>query len=131
MGYDTGRPTFVFTGTMDYPPNVDAVRWFANDILPIIRRTLPDAAFYIVGNSPSPAVQALTTIPDVHVTGRVPDVRPYLAHATAAVAEAACRMAGDPVAADAIGQAARARVVTFYDWPVRLSRFDDLLRPAA
>ncbi len=176
--YDSGRPTFVFTGTMDYPPNVDAVRWFANDILPIIRRTRPDATFYIVGNSPSSAVQALTAIPDVHVTGRVPDVRPYLAHATAAVAPmriargiqnkvleamsmarpvivtsgalegidaepgvdvilanseadfaaAACRMARDPAAA-AIGLAARTRVVTSYDWSVRLGRFDDLLRP--
>ena len=60
-----------------------------------------------------------------------PGVDVILANTEAAFAEAACRMAGDPVAADAIGQAARARVVTFYDWPVRLSRFDDLLRPAA
>ena len=84
--FDASVPTFVFTGTMDYPPNVDAVRWFAQEILPIIRRTLPAAAFFIVGNSPSPAVLALASIPGVHVTGRVPDVRPYLAHATAGVA---------------------------------------------
>ena len=50
--YDITRPNFVFTGTMDYPPNVDAVTWFANEILPLIRRTLPAAQFYIVGNSP-------------------------------------------------------------------------------
>ncbi|MGE0418864.1 MAG: TIGR03087 family PEP-CTERM/XrtA system glycosyltransferase [Acetobacteraceae bacterium] len=84
--YEPGPATFVFTGTMDYPPNVDAVRWFAEVILPLVRRTLPDARFYIVGNSPSPAVQALGATQGVVVTGRVPDVRPYLAHATAAVA---------------------------------------------
>lgn len=84
--FDTALPTFVFTGTMDYVPNVDAVTWFAQDILPIIHQTLPQAQFYIVGSSPSPTVQALAQIGGVHVSGRVPDVRPYLAHATAAVA---------------------------------------------
>ncbi len=84
--YDSSLPTFVFTGTMDYIPNVDAVTWFAQDILPIIRKTLPDAQFYIVGSSPSAAVQNLPRIEGVHVTGRVPDVRPYLAHASAGVA---------------------------------------------
>ncbi len=84
--YDASIPTFVFTGTMDYPPNVDAVVWFATDILPIIRRTIPAAQFYIVGNNPAPQVQALTRIDGVFVTGRVPDVRPYVAHAVASVA---------------------------------------------
>ena len=84
--YDTTRPNFVFTGTMDYPPNIDAVRWFATDILPLIRSTAPDAQFHIVGSSPSPEVSALARISGVFVTGRVPDVRPYLAHATAGVA---------------------------------------------
>jgi polysaccharide biosynthesis protein PslH len=84
--YDTSRPNLVFTGTMDYPPNVDAVRWFANDILPLIRAAAPEAQFHIVGSSPLPEVLALAQISGVHVTGRVPDVRPYLAHATAAVA---------------------------------------------
>lgn len=82
--YPTDRLNFVFTGTMDYPPNVDAVRWFARDILPIIRRTAP-AHFHIVGSSPSAEVRALAG-DGVFVTGRVPDVRPYVAHATAAVA---------------------------------------------
>jgi len=84
--YNVGVPNFVFTGTMDYVPNVDAVIWFANDILPLIRRSLPTAQFHIVGANPAPAVQALARIKDVHVTGRVPDVRPYLANASAAVA---------------------------------------------
>lgn len=84
--YDVTRPNFVFTGTMDYPPNADAVIWFAQTILPLIRRQVPAAQFHVVGSSPTPAVQRLTEIPGVFVTGRVPDVRPYVAHATAAVA---------------------------------------------
>jgi sugar transferase (PEP-CTERM/EpsH1 system associated) len=84
--YDTSHPTFVFTGTMDYPPNVDAVTWFASDSLPAIRQRHEGAQFFIVGANPSPEVQALAERAGVHVTGRVPDVRPYLAHATAAVA---------------------------------------------
>jgi polysaccharide biosynthesis protein PslH len=84
--YDASRPNFVFTGTMDYPPNVDAARWFAADILPLIRRHAPDAQFHIVGSSPSPEVTALAQTAGVFVTGRVPDVRPYLRHATAGVA---------------------------------------------
>jgi sugar transferase (PEP-CTERM/EpsH1 system associated) len=84
--FDAALPSFVFTGTMDYVPNVDAVSWFAQDILPRIRQSLPRAQFYIVGSGPSSAVQALAQIDGVHVTGRVPDVRPYLAHATAAIA---------------------------------------------
>ena len=84
--YDTSRPTFVFTGTMDYPPNVDAVRWFTAEILPIIRKTLPEACFYIVGQRPAKEVLALAQTDGVHVTGMVDDVRPYLAHASAVVA---------------------------------------------
>lgn len=84
--FPTDRLNFVFTGTMDYPPNVDAVRWFALEILPIIRRSAADARFHIVGSSPSADVRALASDPGVFVTGRVPDVRPYVAHANAGVA---------------------------------------------
>jgi len=84
--FDTRLPTYVFTGTMDYPPNIDAVTWFATEILPLIRGSVPGAQFYIVGNAPSAEVQRLARIQGVFVTGRVPDVRPYVAHATAGVA---------------------------------------------
>ncbi|HEV2673683.1 MAG TPA: TIGR03087 family PEP-CTERM/XrtA system glycosyltransferase [Aliidongia sp.] len=84
--YATDRLNFVFTGTMDYPPNVDAVVWYAREILPIIRSRSPGAQFHVVGSSPSPEVQALATLDGVFVTGRVPDVRPYVAHANAGVA---------------------------------------------
>jgi sugar transferase (PEP-CTERM/EpsH1 system associated) len=84
--YDVSVPNYVFTGTMDYKPNVDAVTWFARDILPLIRRHEPAARFHVVGNAPSPEVWRLAEDPAISVTGRVPDVRPYVAHATAAVA---------------------------------------------
>jgi sugar transferase (PEP-CTERM/EpsH1 system associated) len=84
--FDPAIPTFVFTGTMDYLPNIDAVTWFATGILPIIRRTLPGARFFIVGGSPAEEVKRLAKLDGVTVTGRVPDVRPYVSHATAAVA---------------------------------------------
>jgi sugar transferase (PEP-CTERM/EpsH1 system associated) len=76
----------VFTGAMDYHANVDGVRWFARDVLPAIRNALPDALFAIVGSNPSADVRALSEVRGVVVTGRVPDVRPYLAHAAAVVA---------------------------------------------
>lgn len=84
--YDITCPNYVFTGTMDYPPNVGAVTWFAEDILPLLRRTEPRTQFHIVGSSPAPEVESLARTSGVFVTGRVPDVRPYIANATAGVA---------------------------------------------
>ena len=75
----------VFTGAMDYWPNVDAVTWFASDILPSLCVSVPSLRFYIVGMRPTPTVQALAS-ERVIVTGTVTDVRPYLAHARAVVA---------------------------------------------
>ncbi len=79
-------PLAVFTGQMDYRPNIDAVRWFAADILPLIRQRHPQACFAIVGRAPTDAVRALAKLPGVTVTGEVPDVRPWLAAADAVVA---------------------------------------------
>jgi polysaccharide biosynthesis protein PslH len=83
--FDPALPTFVFTGTMDYIPNIDAVVWFATEVLPLIRQAHPMAQFFIVGSSPAEAVRRLASLDGVTVTGRVPDVRPYVLHATAAV----------------------------------------------
>jgi len=80
-----GHIPLVFTGAMDYWPNIDAVTWFVGDILPQLRQAWPQLCFYIVGRSPPPAVLALTG-PAVVVTGTVPDVRPYLQHAALVVA---------------------------------------------
>lgn len=75
----------VFTGAMDYWPNVDAASWFANEALPQLAREWPRLRFFIVGRSPTPAVQSLAGS-RVVVTGTVPDVRPYLRHAAVVVA---------------------------------------------
>ena len=79
-------PSIVFTGTMDYWPNIDAVTWFADAVLPALRARFPALRFAVVGASPAPAVQALGRRPGIAVTGRVADVRPYLAHAALVVA---------------------------------------------
>jgi sugar transferase (PEP-CTERM/EpsH1 system associated) len=84
--YPAGIDTLVFTGAMDYWANIDAVQWFANNIFPAIRLQLPKVEFYIVGARPSAVVMALADLPGIIVTGSVPDVRPYLAHASIAVA---------------------------------------------
>jgi len=83
--YPPGGPVLLFTGAMDYWPNIDAVTWFAREILPALRARLGGVRFWIVGMSPAPAVQELAA-DDVFVTGRVPDVRPWLAHADVVVA---------------------------------------------
>ncbi|MDO8770445.1 MAG: TIGR03087 family PEP-CTERM/XrtA system glycosyltransferase [Burkholderiaceae bacterium] len=75
----------VFTGAMDYWPNIDAVTWFTRDILPRLRQSWPHLCFYIVGRNPPLSVLALAS-DSVVVTGTVPDVRPYLQHATLVVA---------------------------------------------
>lgn len=84
--YPDAVPRVVFTGAMDYRPNVDAVCWFAAEVLPLLRQQLGDARFVIVGSRPSSEVQALASDPAVQVTGRVEDVRPYMAHAAVIVA---------------------------------------------
>lgn len=84
--FDAAKPHFVFTGTMDYWPNVDAVVWFADAIFPLVRKRLPDAHFVIVGANPSAEVLRLAARPAITVTGRVADVRPYIAHARCSVA---------------------------------------------
>jgi len=84
--YAPGTRPLVFTGAMDYHANVDAVRWFATEVLPAVRQRVQDAVFTIVGSNPAPEVRALARDSAVVVTGRVPDVRPYLAHAAVVVA---------------------------------------------
>jgi sugar transferase (PEP-CTERM/EpsH1 system associated) len=82
--YSEGARTLVFTGAMDYWPNVEAVTWFCEHVLPGVRERVPDFVFCIVGMKPTAEVQQLGSLEGVVVTGGVPDVRPYLAHAQAA-----------------------------------------------
>lgn len=163
-------PLIVFTGQMDYRPNVDAVRWFANEVLPLV----PEARFAIVGRSPAAAVRTLES-ERVVVTGEVADVRGWIAAAAVVVAplllargiqnkvleamamarpvvaslaaaegidhQGTIRVAGDavgfaneihavladPVAANALGQAARMRTMARYGWEARLAPLAGLL----
>jgi sugar transferase (PEP-CTERM/EpsH1 system associated) len=79
-------PRLVFTGRMDYRPNVEAVAWFARAVMPGLRALVPGAQFAIVGAAPTQEVRRLAELPGVIVTGRVVDTRPWLAHATIVVA---------------------------------------------
>lgn len=177
--YGADEIPVVFTGAMDYWPNVDAAVWFAGEILPRLRQQNPQIRFYIVGRSPDEAVQALAKDPATVVTGTVADVRPYIKHAAVVVAplriargiqnkvleamamsrpivaSAACAAAvdaapgselltaadgdefvaritavlADRVAAEAMGRAARQRVVSHYSWEANLARIDVYLEP--
>ncbi|BAJ01532.1 glycosyltransferase [Shewanella violacea] len=75
------HPTLVFTGTMDYPPNVDGMRWFMQKIWPLILAKLPNAKLLIVGTRPTAEVYSWQDGERVVVTGEVPDIRPYYAMA--------------------------------------------------
>ena len=79
------RIPIVFTGAMDYWPNIDAVTWFVHDILPRLCRAWPRLCLYIVGAGPPASVLALASA-QVTVTGRVDDIRPWLQHAAVVVA---------------------------------------------
>lgn len=83
--FKPGELPLVFTGAMDYWPNIDAVTWFSTEILPQLLQRRPGARFYIVGRSPTPAVLSLAS-EHIVVTGTVDDVRPYLQHAAVVVA---------------------------------------------
>lgn len=80
------NPAIVFTGQMDYRPNVDSMVSFAGNFSSAIRSVHPNATFAIVGRNPTREVRALAAIPGVIVTGAVPDVRVWLAAADVVVA---------------------------------------------
>lgn len=168
----------VFTGQMDYRPNVEAVESFARTSLPAIRAAHSKARFAIVGRNPAPSVRALATLPGVMVTGAVDDVRGWLAAADVVVAPlriargiqnkvleamamarpvvaspqaaegidavsgkhflvvgeqdegtAVASLIADPALADALGTAARARMVERYDWAATLAPLGAMLFP--
>ena len=70
--------SLVFTGSMDWLPNEDAMQFFCREILPLVRAEEPNVTLSIVGRSPTPAVKRLADEHAVQVTGRVDDVRPYM-----------------------------------------------------
>lgn len=69
----------VFVGSMDWLPNIDALSWFARDVLPLILRRRPECSLAVVGRDPAPEIEALArACANITVTGTVPDIRPYL-----------------------------------------------------
>ena len=78
--------TCVFTGVMDYEPNVDGVLWFVAECWPALRQRHPDARFLVVGSRPSAAIRALDGRDGIEVTGRVPTTPPFFDRAAVAVA---------------------------------------------
>lgn len=83
---DLGNNALVFTGKMDYRPNVDAALWFADHILPGIKQVVSDIHFYIVGQQPHASLEHLRDNPAIVVTGWVESVVPYLKNAQLYVA---------------------------------------------
>lgn len=80
------QPYMVFSGSMDYLPNVDAVGYFCRVIYPLIRQARPDAKLVIAGRNPHPSVRDLSKDPSIKVTGRVQDMTPYISAAAVSIA---------------------------------------------
>jgi sugar transferase (PEP-CTERM/EpsH1 system associated) len=83
---DDAGPHIVFTGQMDYPPNVAAAQRVTNALMPAMRAQHAAARFHIVGRAPAAEVRRLDGTHGTHVWGEVPDVRPFLAAADLVVA---------------------------------------------
>ena len=139
------EPLIVFTGQMDYPPNIEAVTGFAAYALPIVRGVVADARFAIVGRNPDPSLLKLGE--GVEVIGAVPDIRPWLARASVVVAPLrlargiqnkvleAMAMARPVVASPAAFQGIDAvpgsEIVVASDWDAEARATIELLRDAA
>lgn len=78
-------PYVLFTGTLDFRPNIDAVTWFSYEVLPLIQAQRPAVRFVVVGRNPSPGVRNLGKLPGVEIVGEVADVRPWFSGAAAYV----------------------------------------------
>jgi sugar transferase (PEP-CTERM/EpsH1 system associated) len=81
-----GGPVLAFTGDMGYWPNEDAVLWFARAVLPALRARRADLRFVVVGRAPGRRLRGAAPRLGIELTGAVPDVRPFLAHAALVVA---------------------------------------------
>lgn len=80
-----GAPRLIFTGQMDYAPNIEAARRAIERIMPKVRAACPGASLHIVGRNPPPTLQALSGRDGIEVWGRVKDIRPWLAAADMAL----------------------------------------------
>lgn len=83
---DCSRPRLIFTGAMNYSPNVDAMLWFVERVWPTLQQRIPGITLTIVGRDPINKITQLEERPGVRVTGKVPDIRPYMREAAIAIA---------------------------------------------
>lgn len=74
-------PTLVFTGKMDFRANIDAMLWFGQEVMPLIKKAVPTTRLYIVGQKPHARLDALRADPNITITGAVDDIRPHIAKA--------------------------------------------------
>ncbi len=74
-------PSLVFTGAMDYWPNIDGAIWFTEQVLPLIKQRYPQVRFYLVGSKPSPELMKLEKTGEIIVTGFVDDIRDFIQQA--------------------------------------------------
>ena len=79
------RRGIVFIGGFEHPPNVDAVLYFAGEVLPRLRDRIPEAVFEVIGPDPPPAIRQLAS-PQIHIHGHIEDVRPIFNRARVSVA---------------------------------------------
>lgn len=81
-----GPPSLVFTGKMDFRPNIDAMLWFGQEVFPRVKRAVPATRLYIVGQQPHPRLDVLRPDPNITITGAVDDIRPHVARADVYIA---------------------------------------------
>lgn len=80
------RKDLVFVGGFHHPPNTDAVRWFGEQVFPLIRQRLPQVRFHCIGSDPPEAIAALGKQPGIEIHGHVPDLSPYMDEVRIAIA---------------------------------------------
>jgi polysaccharide biosynthesis protein PslH len=142
-----GKHTLVFTGKMDYRPNVDAMLWFTETILPRIQQVIRDVSLVIVGQQPHPRLQPLRKNPAVTLTGWVDSVQPYLRGAAVYIAPlrmgsgtrlklleamaSHCAIVATTIAAAGLSDEAKAAMLIADDENTFAQRVIDLLRDEA
>ena len=141
---DLGQHTLTFTGKMDYRPNVDAMLWFTDTVLPHIQREITDVKLYIVGQKPHPRLTPLRDYTNVELTGWVPEVIPYLQATAVYVAPlrmgsgirlklleamaAGCAVVATSVAASGLPQSVRDAMIVVDDTDSMAGHIIQLLR---
>ena len=134
--YPEPGPHLVFTGKMDFRPNVDGVLWFARHVWPQLHAALPNLHCWIVGKNPHNRLHVLQKQAGITVTGAVPDIQPYIAHADLYIAPllagggtrlARClALLHDRAAAVELGRRGRKFVELRYNWQHIVPRLEEL-----